>query len=139
MNHSAKGLFDVQLAPERLSAVAEHTGLGRLSLDKTYHGDLTGTSQGEMLSFRGSTPGSAGYVAMETVRGTLHGLSGTFVLQHSSTMTRGIPAQSITVVPDSGTEALAGITGNLVIMISNAQHAYEFTYALPEGQTEAHA
>lgn len=132
MNRSAKGLFDVQLGPEALSAVAEGSGLGRLSLDKTYHGDLIATSRGEMLSFRSSTPGSAGYVAMETVSGTLHGRSGTFVLQHSSTMTRGIPTQSIGVVPDSGTDALTGITGNLVIVIADGQHAYDFTYALPE-------
>ncbi|VVE64071.1 hypothetical protein PCA31118_01482 [Pandoraea captiosa] len=134
MDFSAKGPFDVQLGPQELSAVAQSTGLGRLSLDKTYHGDLNATSQGEMLSFRSGTAGSAGYVAMETVRGTLHGRSGTFVLQHSCTMARGVPTQSITVVPDSGTDALVGLAGQLVIDISDGKHAYHFSYTLPDAQ-----
>ncbi|VVD91703.1 hypothetical protein PPN31114_01695 [Pandoraea pneumonica] len=104
-----------------------------MSLDKTFRGDLVATSQGEMLAFRSSVQGSAGYVAMETVHGTLHGRSGSFVLQHSSTMTRGVPAQSITVVPDSGTDALSGLTGSLVITIADGKHTYVFDYALPEG------
>ncbi|VVE74658.1 DUF3224 domain-containing protein [Pandoraea sputorum] len=137
MNQTAKGLFDVQLGPEALSAVAQDAGLGRLSLDKTYHGDLSATGRGEMLAFRSGTPGSAGYVAMETVRGTLHGRNGTFVLQHSSTMTRGVPTQSITVVPDSGTDALTGLTGSLVIEITDAEHAYDFRFALPDEPSSA--
>ncbi|MCE4061042.1 DUF3224 domain-containing protein [Pandoraea sputorum] len=137
MNQTAKGLFDVQLGPEALSAVAQDTGLGRLSLDKTYHGDLSATGRGEMLAFRSGTPGSAGYVAMETVRGALHGRNGTFVLQHSSTMTRGVPTQSITVVPDSGTDALTGLTGSLVIEITDGKHAYDFRYALPDETSSA--
>jgi len=137
VNQTAKGLFDVQLGPEALSAVAQDTGLGRLSLDKTYHGDLSATGRGEMLAFRSGTPGSAGYVAMETVRGALHGRNGTFVLQHSSTMTRGVPTQSITVVPDSGTDALTGLTGSLVIEITDGEHAYDFRYALPDEPSSA--
>jgi len=133
LKHCASGSFDVQLAPQQLSGVAEKTGLGRMSLDKTFRGDLVATSQGEMLAFRSSVQGSAGYVAMETVHGTLHGRSGSFVLQHSSTMTRGVPAQSITVVPDSGTDALSGLTGSLLITIADGKHTYEFDYALPEG------
>lgn len=133
MKHCAKGSFDVQLAPQPLSGVAEKTELGRMSLDKTFRGDLVATSQGEMLAFRSSVQGSAGYVAMETVHGTLHGRSGSFVLQHSSTMTRGVPAQSITVVPDSGTDALSGLTGSFVITIADGKHTYVFDYALPEG------
>ncbi|ODP33805.1 DUF3224 domain-containing protein [Pandoraea sp. ISTKB] len=134
MNRTAKGLFDVQLGPQPLSPVAEGTGLARLSLDKTYHGDLSATGHGEMLAFRSGTPGSAGYVAMETVRGTLQGHTGTFVLQHSSTMTRGVPTQSITVVPDSGTDALSGLTGTVIITITDGQHAYAFDYVLPQTQ-----
>ena len=132
MKQTANGPFDIQLAPQPLSSVAESTGLGRLSLDKTFHGDLQATSQGEMLSFRSSVQGSAGYVAMETVRGTLHGRSGSFVLQHSSTMERGTPTQSITVVPDSGTDELAGITGRMVITITNGAHFYQFDCELPQ-------
>ncbi|VVE03641.1 hypothetical protein PCO31110_02275 [Pandoraea communis] len=138
MNYSAQGCFDIELEPQPLSPVADSTGLGRLSLNKTYHGDLQATSQGEMLSFRSSTQGSAGYVAMETVRGALQGRSGTFVLQHSATMMRGAPVQSISVVPDSGTDALSGISGTPVITITDGQHSYAFDYALPEGHNDSH-
>jgi len=127
----ATGPFEVKLNPESLSDIAGKTGLGRLSLDKKFQGDLVAVSQGEMLSFRSSVQGSAGYVAMETVTGTLHGRHGSFVLQHSSTMTRGVPEQSITVVPDSGTGELAGLSGRLLITIVEGQHAYRFDYTLP--------
>jgi hypothetical protein len=131
-SHTATGPFDVQLAPQTLSAVADKSGLGRMSLDKRFHGALEATSTGEMLAFRSATPGSAGYVAMETVRGTLDGRAGTFVLQHSSTLTRGEPAQSITVVPDSGTDALAGLAGRMVVEIApGGAHSYRFEYSLP--------
>jgi hypothetical protein len=130
--HIATGPFDVELAPQTLSGVAEHSGLGRLSLDKQFHGALEAASTGEMLAFRSASSGSAGYVAMETVRGTLDGRAGSFVLQHSSTMTRGEPAQSITVVPDSGTDALAGLAGRMVIDIApGGAHAYRLEYTLP--------
>ncbi|WP_248798180.1 DUF3224 domain-containing protein [Pseudomonas sp. MWU13-2105] len=126
----ANGRFDVKLNPEPLSDIAAGTGLGRLSLDKKFHGDLVATSQGEMLSFRSAVQGSAGYVAMETVTGTLHGRQGSFVLQHSSTMTRGVPEQSISVVPDSATGDLVGLAGRLVITIVEGQHSYQFDYSL---------
>ncbi|CAB3962333.1 MULTISPECIES: DUF3224 domain-containing protein [Burkholderia] len=128
----ANGPFEVKLNPESLSTVAEQTGLGRMSLDKQYHGDLEAVSHGEMLAFRSSIPGSAGYVAMETVQGVLGGRHGSFVLQHSSTMTRGQPQQSITVVPDSGTGALQGLSGAMIITIDNGRHSYRFDYTLPD-------
>ncbi|MFP3862828.1 DUF3224 domain-containing protein [Pseudomonas sp. Irchel s3f19] len=132
MHYTAIGPFDITLSPETLSSVAEQSGLGRLSLDKQFQGDLEATSRGEMLSFRSSVQGSAGYVAMEVVHGALHGRSGSFVLQHSSSMDRGTPVQSITVVPDSGTDALSGLTGSMVITITDGQHSYKFEYALPD-------
>ncbi|RZJ04079.1 MAG: DUF3224 domain-containing protein [Rubrivivax sp.] len=130
---TACGDFDVKLTPEPSSAAAEAAGLSRMSLDKTFHGALQAHSRGEMLAFRSTAaPGSAGYVAMETVRGTLAGREGSFVLQHSSTMDRGQPTQGITVVPDSGTGALAGLTGRMTIDISaGGAHSYRFEYALP--------
>ncbi|MEG0968972.1 MAG: DUF3224 domain-containing protein [Pseudomonas sp.] len=134
MNHTANGPFEITLNPELLSSTAKGTGLGRMSLDKQFHGELEAASQGEMLSFRSSVQGSAGYVAMETVHGALHGRSGSFVLQHSSTMNRGAPVQSITVVPDSGTDELSGLTGSMVIKITDGQHSYKFDYALPDQQ-----
>ena len=131
-SHFATGPFDVKLAPQSLSDVAVHSGLGRMSLDKQFHGALEATSTGEMLAFRSAIAGSAGYVAMETVQGVLDGHAGGFVLQHSSTMTRGEPVQSITVVPDSGTGALAGLTGRMVVDIApGGAHAYRFDYTLP--------
>ena len=131
-SRTATGPFDVKLAPQPLSGVAEHSGLGRMSLDKQFHGALEATSTGEMLGFRDAALGSGGYVAMERVHGTLDGRAGSFVLQHSSTMTRGEPSQSITVVPDSGTDALAGLTGRMVVDIApGGAHSYRFDYALP--------
>ncbi len=131
-SHFATGPFDVKLAPQPLSAVAEQSGLGRMSLDKHFHGTLEAASTGEMLAFRDAALGSGGYVAMETVRGTLDGRAGSFMLQHSSTMTRGAPTQSITVVPDSGTGALVGLTGRMVVDIApGGAHSYRFDYTLP--------
>lgn len=128
--NSANGPFEVKLNPQPISEVAAQTGLGRMSLDKQFHGNLEAVSQGEMLAFRTSVQGSAGYVAMEVVRGALHGREGSFVLQHSSTMTRGIPEQSITVVPDSGTGNLSGLAGKMTIDIVEGKHFYRFDYTL---------
>jgi hypothetical protein len=122
----ATGTFEVQLAPQETAAT-----LGRMSIDKQFHGDLQGTSKGEMLAVQGGVQGSAGYVALEQVTGTLHGRTGTFYLQHSGTMDRGAPSLTITVVPDSGTGELAGLTGRMNIIIEAGKHSYEFDYTLP--------
>ncbi len=132
-SHLATGSFDVRLARQALSDVAAGSGLGRLSIDKRFHGELDAASIGEMLSFTSATDGSAGYVALETVRGTLAGRRGSFVLQHSATMTRGAPAQWITVVPDSGTDALAGLAGRMIVEIgADGAHGYRFEFTLPD-------
>lgn len=133
MKHHATGPFDVQLIPQKAdNPYAEGAGIGRLALDKRFHGALEATSQGEMIAFRTSIADSAGYVALERVTGTLDGRAGSFVLQHSSTMHRGIAAQSITVVPDSGTEALTGLSGSMTITIAaGGAHTYAFDYDLP--------
>ena len=129
----AQGAFEVKLAALPINEIAHASGLGRMSLDKQYHGALTARSTGEMLAFRSAEAGSAGYVAMETVRGALDGRSGSFVLQHSSTMNRGAPVQSIGVVPDSGTEALMGLSGTMSIEIgAGGAHVYRFEYSLPD-------
>jgi hypothetical protein len=103
-----------------------------MSVDKQFRGDLEGTSKGEMLTARTSVKGSAGYVAIERVSGSLKGRKGSFVLQHSGTMTRGTPQLSILVVPDSGTGELAGIAGKLMINIDGGKHYYDIEYTLPE-------
>ncbi|OEZ88456.1 hypothetical protein JAB6_04940 [Janthinobacterium sp. HH104] len=131
---SITGTFDVTITPETLSDTAAQSGLGRLSLDKRYHGALEASAQGEMLSARASVSGSAGYVALERVEGTLDGRRGSFYLQHSGTMTRGAPALSVTVVPDTGTEQLQGLRGSLAIRIDDGKHYYDFTYDIVETQ-----
>jgi hypothetical protein len=130
----AAGRFDVKVEAQGEADKAEGSTLGRYSLDKQYHGDLEGTSKGTMLTAGTEVKGSAGYVAIERVTGTLKGRRGSFVLQHSSTLTRGEPLQSITVVPDSGTGQLAGLTGKMTIIIAEGKHSYEFEYSLPAGQ-----
>ena len=131
-SHFATGPFEVKLAPQPLSPEAARSGIGRMSLDKQFHGALEAASTGEMLAFGDPGSGSAGYVAMERVRGTLDGLAGSFVLQHSSTLSQGVPTQSITVVPGSGTDALAGLSGRLVVEIApGGAHSYRFDYTLP--------
>lgn len=131
MQHEAKGAFDVQVVPVAQTEHAGGTKLGRFSLAKTFHGDLAGTSTGEMLTAGTTVPGSAGYVAIELVEATLSGRQGTFVLQHSGTMAGGSQSLAISVVPDSGTGDLAGIAGTLTIQIEGKAHFYRFAYSLP--------
>lgn len=130
MTVHASGTFEVTLTPQPADDYADGAALGRLSLDKQFHGDLEATSKGQMLTGMTSVKGSAGYVAIERVTGTLAGRRGTFVLQHSGTMTRGAPQLAVTVVPDSGTDQLAGLSGTMVIDVANGKHAYEFEYTL---------
>jgi hypothetical protein len=132
MNAIAKGSFTVEVKPQDSAGPVDGVTLGRLSLDKRFTGDLVGKGKGEMLSARTATQGSAGYVAIERVTCTLAGRSGSFVFQHSGTMTRGVQQLAITVVPDSGTEGLAGINGEFRLEIEDGKHLYEFEYSLPE-------
>ncbi len=132
MPHHARGTFDVDLKPLPAEEVTGGEAVGRMSIGKSFHGDLEGTSKGQMLAVQTGVEGSAGYVAMEIVTGTLAGRSGTFALQHTGTMTRGAPHLAVTVVPDSGTGELAGLAGNLSIDIKDGKHFYDFEYTLPE-------
>ncbi len=129
-NH-ARGTFEVKVTPS--ADVADGAPFGRLSIDKQFHGDLEATSKGEMLAAgTGVTDSSGGYVALELVHGTLQGCGGTFVLQHSGTMTRGAQQLSITVVPDSGTGQLQGLAGKMGIVIADGRHSYDFEYTIVE-------
>jgi hypothetical protein len=132
MKNHATGSFEVKLTPVPSENKAEGAAIGRMTSEKKFSGDLEATSKGEMLSAGGSVKGSAGYVAMEIVTGKLRGRTGTFVLQHTGTMTRGEPQLTITVVPDSGTGELTGIAGTLTITITEGKHFYNFDYTLPE-------
>jgi Protein of unknown function (DUF3224) len=126
----ATGTFEVKLTPQATDAEERGSTLARLAIAKEFRGDLEGTSKGEMLSAGTQTKGSAGYVAQERVTGLLDGRRGSFVLQHTGVMNRGAPGLTITVVPDSGTGDLTGITGTMNIIIEPGKHAYEFDYEI---------
>src|SRR5271165_5862431 len=123
----AKGPFEVAMTPAQADDPGDDATLGNLILEKQFHGDLEATSKGRMLTAATGIADSAGYVAIERVSGTLHGRRGTFVLQHSALMARGIPLQSITVVPDSGTDELQGLSGTMSITIEAGKHTYDLT------------
>ena len=95
LTNAVCGLFDVKLNPQTDEKVGDPT-LGRLSLDKQFHGDIEGTSKGQMLAAATDVKNSAGYVALERVHGTLQGRTGTFALQHSGSMNRGVPLHNQT-------------------------------------------
>jgi hypothetical protein len=127
----AKGTFVVKVLPLTFEGQADGTKLGRMSIDKEISGDLIATTKGQMLSAGTDVKGSAGYVAIEHVEGTLNGRKGSFVLQHTGTMNKGAPSLSITVVPDSGTGNLVGLSGDLKIIHAEGKHSYVFEYSLP--------
>lgn len=130
MSHHAAGPFDVKVTPQ--DDKSDDPLLGRMTLDKQYHGDLEATGKGQMLTAGSSVKGSGAYVAIEKVTGTLQGHTGSFVLQHMGTMTQNTPQLTITVVPDSGTGGLAGISGKMTIIIATGgKHSYDFEYTLP--------
>lgn len=126
----ATGTFEVKLAPQGVSDKGQEAGLARMSIDKQFQGDLSGASAGEMMATSVES-GSGGYVAIEKVTATLAGRSGTFMLQHGGLMSRGAPSLIVTVIPDSGTGQLAGLTGTMNIIITGGKHLYEFDYKLP--------
>ena len=130
MSTVAKGTFTVQMKPQAEPAAAGGVSLGRMSLDKTFEGDLVGTGKGEMLTALTAQQGSAGYVAIERVTGRLGGQDGSFVMQHSGTMDRGAQQLAIVIVPDSGTGGLAGIRGVFRLRIEGGKHVYELEYTL---------
>jgi hypothetical protein len=128
---SISGTFDVKVAPLAEDKGAGST-LGRMSIDKQFHGDLEATSKGEMLTAMTEVKGSAGYVAIERVSGTLEGRKGSFVLLHRGIMTGGGQELSLTVVPDSGSGELVGLAGKMDIKIADGEHFYDFEYTLAE-------
>jgi hypothetical protein len=129
MTRRASGTFEVKLSPQ---APEGDSPIGRMLLDKQFHGDLEALSKGQMLAASTAVQGSAGYVALEQVNGTLQGRQGTFVLQHNGLMDRGKPQLAIIVVPDSGTGQLEGLVGRMDIQIEEGRHSYELEYTLPE-------
>ena len=130
MTNRASGTFEVKLTPQDEGADAV---VGRMTIEKQFSGELAGTSKGQMLmASSSSVPGSAGYVAIEKVTGTLGERRGTFYLQHNATMTRGAGELNIIVLPDSGTDDLIGLQGKMNIIIESGKHSYEFDYQFGE-------
>jgi hypothetical protein len=127
--NKASGTFAVKVTPQAPEE-GDTSGIGRLLLDKQFEGDLEATSKGQMLAMSSAVEGSAGYVAMEQVTGTLHGKTGAFALQHFGKMTRGTPELNVMVVPDSGSSDLEGLSGRMQIIIADGSHSYEFEYEL---------
>jgi len=127
----ASGSFDVSVTPLPNADVSSDPLLGRFLLIKKFSGDLEASARGHMLSAGTATKGSAGYVAIDHITGTLQGRKGSFVLQHSGSMKRGAPTLSVLVVPDSGTGELTGLTGTLNINIVEGKHFYDFLYSIP--------
>jgi hypothetical protein len=130
MQH-ASGTFDVKITPLDPAFKADDNSVGRYSIDKQFHGDLEGSSKGEMLSGMSTVKGSGGYVAIERVSGALNGRTGTFILQHNGTMQNGAIHLNVVVVPDSGSGQLTGLDGKMEIIIKDGKHSYEFAYTLP--------
>jgi hypothetical protein len=128
-----KGTFEISMRAEPPYDALEGVELGRASIDKRFAGPLEAISQVQMLSARTPTAGSAAYVAVERIRGSLAGREGSFVVIHTGLMTRGAPHLTITIVPDSGTGQLSGIAGSMAIEIVEGQHFYALDYSLPGG------
>ena len=124
------GEFSVGMTAQ--SAEDGSAAIGRMVLDKAYHGALEARGAGQMLATHGSVAGSAAYVALETVTGTLLGREGSFALVHHGLMTRGQPSLVIAVVPDSGAGGLAGLSGSMRIRVEGHQHFYDFEFTLPD-------
>ena len=128
----ASGPFDVKITPLDPAFKFDENPYTRFSIDKQFHGDLEATSKGEMLAAGSPAKGVGGYVAIERVNGSLHGRSGTFVLQHNATMQHGSYQLNVVVVPGSGTGLLAGLSGTMQIIIApDGKHSYNFSYTLP--------
>jgi hypothetical protein len=128
MDFTGTGTFEVNIIPQ---TDREIPMLSRMTIDKVFKGDIEGVTQGQMLSAKTADPKSAGYVAIERVEGAVRGREGSFVLQHSAIMNKGVPSLTIIVVPGSGTNELTGLSGELSINIRDGKHYYEFNYSLP--------
>ncbi len=132
MTTRASGPFDVKMTPQAPEANVGDPVIGRMGIEKQFHGDLEATSRGQMLASRSDVAGSAGYVAIERVTGTLAGRTGSFVLQHYGIMTRGEAELILTVIPDSGTGELTDLSGKMAINIVDKKHSYDFDFSLPD-------
>jgi hypothetical protein len=128
----ASGSFTVEITPQLQESGVGDASIGRMGLYKRFEGGLRGEARGQMLATRSPVDGSAAYVALDRFEGELDGRRGGFSLQHRGIMDRGEASLQVSVVPDSGSEALTGVRGSLSIHIEGKQHSYDFEYSLPE-------
>ena len=126
----ARGPMDVDIEPEPPFLEKDGVKLNRNFVRKEFSGDMAGTSEAHMIAAFTDNPGSAGYVAIEYFTGSVGGKSGSLVLQHSGVMNRGDAHLTVTIVPDSGTGELAGISGTLAIENDEGQHSYVLEYEI---------
>ena len=130
MAQQVKGEFEVNRTVEPTCDMGDGLTIGHYRFDKHFRGELEATSVVHMLAVGTDMPGSAAYVAIERLAGALQGRTGTFFLQHNGVMDRGAASLSLTIVPDSGTGDLQGITGHMAIDITDGKHFYTLDYAL---------
>jgi hypothetical protein len=131
MSLHGEGIFEVKNAPLGADDALTGTAIGRFALDKQFHGDLEGSSKGEMLGAGNPATGTAGYVAIEQFTGALSGRNGSFAMQHFGTMEENKFDLLVKVVPGSGTGDLTGIAGTMSIAVANGKHSWKFDYSLP--------
>jgi hypothetical protein len=125
-----KGKFESKASPLESTETEKRIGAIRMMFEKRFSGALEATSVVVMSGIMNKELGSGGYIALERIDGILEGRKGTFCLQHSSVMKRGKPSQTILVVPDSGTDELVGLSGNMTIDVTNGDHFFTFDYSL---------
>lgn len=129
MSTHAAGTFEIESWDEQPYEEQDGTRLTRTRLTKTFSGDVEGESAAELLMAYGSEEGSAAYVGLERVTGSVHGRSGSFVLRHSAVMERGEGSSSLDVVPDSGTGELRGLRGEASISVEpGGGHSFTLEY-----------
>ncbi len=128
----AKGEFEVTRIPQEELEIGAGASVGHSRFEKRFHGPLDARSVVHMLAVMTDVPGSGAYVAIERIEGTLDGRAGSFYAQHNGVMDRGAPSLDLTVVPDSGTGALAGLHGRMTIEIADGKHYYGFEYGFRE-------
>lgn len=129
---TAAGSFDISLTPLTLDQPGDDSARGRLRLDKRFHGGLDADGAGEMLTGMGAVAGSAAYVAIERISGTLDGRSGSFLVVHRGVMNRGASELRVNIVPDSGTGELSGIAGEMTLIGGGGRHDYRIDATVPD-------
>jgi len=128
---STTGTFTIKMTPDAPYDESDGITLGRVRFDKVFSGPLTATSVVHMTAARTAIADSASYVAVEKIVGTLDGKQGSFVVTHTGHMVRGAQTLTITIVADSGTGALVGISGTMDIQIVDGVHHYTLDHRLP--------